>query len=265
MVHHVGNDQPTWSRETGASSIDPASAAVAAEFQQPARLVPHVLDRAVGQRPLRGQPAVERQPAAVLRQQRGNVHHLRLEGIEAVQPDGRPGRRTARPRRRRSGSMTNLPASRTAPYIRCSCGIDELAPQPGPHLQAALLAPVVAEVDRVDVVFDLAIADLKYRKLTIADEIQRDRRWVERFTSAVRYKHDRQRSAFTPQSPNNSIVIRIKCYAVQVFVEPLSMLTRQSIQACMHLYRRDNSIVYAFADVVLVTSPVMLAPLHSRK
>ena len=28
---------------------------------------------------------------------------------------------------------------------------------------------------------DLAIADLKYRKLNIADEIQQDRRWAERF------------------------------------------------------------------------------------
>ena len=55
--------------------------------------------------------------------------------------------------------MTNLPASRTTAYIRLQLRIDELPPQPRAHLQAVLLAPVVAEVDGVDVVLQ-RLADL---------------------------------------------------------------------------------------------------------
>ena len=39
----------------------------------------------------------------------------------------------------------------------------------------------IADALRQSPTDDLAIADLKYRKLIIADEIQQDRRWAERF------------------------------------------------------------------------------------
>jgi hypothetical protein len=48
---------------------------------------------------------------------------------------------------------------------------------------------------------DLAIADLKYRKLIIADEIQHNRRLVERFSKLIAQLGDGQGSAFTAQSP----------------------------------------------------------------
>ena len=50
----------------------------------------------------------------------------------------------------------------------------------------------IADALRQSPTDDLAIADLKYRKLIIADEIQQDRRRVERFDSRVSEQQELQ-------------------------------------------------------------------------
>jgi hypothetical protein len=50
----------------------------------------------------------------------------------------------------------------------------------------AALETEIADALRQSPTDDLAIADLKYRKLIIADEIQHNRRLVERFSKLLR-------------------------------------------------------------------------------
>ena len=47
-----------------------------------------------------------------------------------------------------------------------------------------MVLPEIADALRQSPTDDMAIADLKYRKLIIADEIQRNRRLVESFSNA---------------------------------------------------------------------------------
>ena len=56
----------------------------------------------------------------------------------------------------------------------------------------------IADALRVSPPDDLAIADLKYRKLIIADEILHNRRLVE---SALAHKHDSRRALVGSQIP----------------------------------------------------------------
>ena len=54
----------------------------------------------------------------------------------------------------------------------------------------------IADALRQSPTDDLAIADLKYRKQIIADEIQHNRRLVERFSKLVIQQGDRPRQRF---------------------------------------------------------------------
>ena len=127
--------------------------AVPSELNQPSRLGPDLLGAPKGQQLLGRKPAVKRQLPAVLADQRRGVHDLRLERVEAVDP-------------RRDQLVEQLvhipagvdhlelarPAHRTVHPLQVR--ENESLPVRLAHDQSSLLAPVVAEIHRVDVVLN---------------------------------------------------------------------------------------------------------------
>jgi hypothetical protein len=94
---------------------------------------------------------VEDEPAAVSREQLPHVHDLRLEGVEAIEPDA--DEIVEELVHVAAGMDEDVLARLPHRPVHPPQGrVDELFPYDWAHDESMLLAPIVAEIDRVDVV-----------------------------------------------------------------------------------------------------------------
>src|SRR4030042_1796850 len=128
-------------------------AASLAQLEKPLRFTANLFHGSVREGPLRREPAVECQTSPIPIHQRGHVHDLRLKRIEAVDADLDQVIKefvyVA------TGMDHHILAGLTNDRVHApEHGENEVAPEHRAHLKATLLPPVVAEVDRIDVVFE---------------------------------------------------------------------------------------------------------------
>ena len=145
---------------------------------------------------------MERQPPAVLIHQCIHVHHLGLEGVEAVHPNRHQV--VEQFIHVAAGMDKHLLARRVDRRIHAlEHRVEEALPQLWPHLQAVLLAPVVAKIHRVDIAVLRADAQ---RLLHLSNVVIADR--VEQVAGKIRVVEQVHHKGFQPAHRPGSLVQR---------------------------------------------------------